>query len=136
MKMTSSPPASKLFEYSDNDNDHFIDDDKLNEDSRRIEEAASRKKACVRRHKGALLMGGPEEPDYCGMTAVEANMAREKFELERKRWREGKLLQQLWAQKTKDFKYCRLFQRLNPYSAYDRSSCGSSLAEGSHHYRS
>ena len=96
--------AMKLFEYSDDDDDdRFIYDDELNEDARRIEESASRKKVQVGRSKRLLLMNGPEEPDYHGMSVAEAQLAKETFELERKRWREGRLLEKLRKKKSEEF---------------------------------
>ena len=61
---------NSLFDYSDDEFDHLLDNTDLDEDVKRIEYADSRKRESLGRRKGTLLKGGPQEPSYEGMTAV------------------------------------------------------------------
>jgi hypothetical protein len=92
-----------LFEYSDDDFDHLLDDKELDEDAKRIEYADSRKRDTIGHLKGALLEGGPQEPSYEGMTAGKERAAREEYQNKRKKWRDQTRSERLRAKKTTDF---------------------------------
>ena len=80
-----------------------MDDKDLDEDVKRIECADSRKRDTYGRHKGALLEGGPQEPSYEGMTAAKERVAREEYQMLRKKWRDQTRSNRLQAQKTTNF---------------------------------
>jgi hypothetical protein len=50
---------TSLFDYSDDEFDHLLDDKELDEDAKRIEYANSRKRETIGHRKGTLLKGGP-----------------------------------------------------------------------------
>ncbi len=70
---------NSLFDYSDNEFDHLLDNKDLDEDVKRIEYANLRKRESLGRRKGTLLEGGPQEPSYEGMTAAEERAAIEEY---------------------------------------------------------
>jgi hypothetical protein len=70
---------NSLFDYSEDEFDHLLDDKDLDEDVKRIEYADSRKRESLGHRKGTLLKGGPQEPSYEGMTAAEERAAREEY---------------------------------------------------------
>ncbi len=94
---------TSLFEYSDDDFDHLLDNKELDEDAKRIEYANLRKRDTIGRRKGALLEGGPQEPSYEGMTAGKERVAREEYQYKRKKWRDQTRSKRLRAKKTTDF---------------------------------
>jgi hypothetical protein len=79
---------NSLFDYSDNEFDHLLDDNDLNEDVKRIEYADSRRRESLGRRKRTLLKGGPQEPSYEGMTAAKERAAREEYQILKKKWRD------------------------------------------------
>jgi len=110
------PPRqmSDMFNYSDDDDDYLFDDDELNDDSKRIEESDLRKKVPVGRRKGNLLLGGPEEPNYDGMTVSEADIARNKYLVERKKWRQLNINEKLKLSKGTEFQVSDYTGNLSP----------------------
>jgi hypothetical protein len=58
---------TSLFDYSDDEFDHLLDNKELDEDAKRIEYADLRKRETIGRRKRTLLKGGPQEPSYEGM---------------------------------------------------------------------
>ncbi len=79
---------TNLFDYSDNEFNHLLDNKELDEDAKRIEYANLRKRETIECCKGTLLKGGPQEPSYEGMTAGEEKAAREEYQNKRKKWRD------------------------------------------------
>jgi hypothetical protein len=79
---------NSLFNYSDNEFDHFLDDKDLDEDVKRIEYADSRKRESLGHRKGTPLEKGPQEPSYEGMTAAKERAAMEEYQMLRKKWRD------------------------------------------------
>jgi hypothetical protein len=67
---------TSLFEYSDDDFDHLLDNKELDEDAKRIEYAYSRKRDTIGHRKGALLKGDPQEPSYERMMDGKERVAR------------------------------------------------------------
>ncbi len=94
---------TSLFDYSDNEFDHLLDDEELDEDVKRIEYADSRKRDTIGRCKGTLLKGGPQEPSYEGMMAGKERAAREEYQNKRKKWRDQRRSKRLRAKKTTHF---------------------------------
>ncbi len=94
---------NSLFDYSDDEFDHLLDDKDLDEDVKRIEYADLRKRESLGHWKGTLLKGGPQEPSYEVMTAAKERVAREEYRLLRKKWRDQTRSNRLQAQKTTDF---------------------------------
>jgi hypothetical protein len=94
---------NSLFDYSDKEIDHLLDDKDLDEDVKRIKCANLRKRESLGRWKGTLLDGGPQEPSYEGMMAVKEKVAREEYQMLRKKWRDQRRSNRLQAQKTTDF---------------------------------
>jgi hypothetical protein len=76
---------NSLFDYSDKEIDHLLDDKDLDEDVKRIECTDSRKRESLGRRKGTILEGGPQEPSYEGMTAAKERVAREEYRMLRKK---------------------------------------------------
>jgi hypothetical protein len=70
---------NNLFNYSDDEFDHLLDDKDLDEDVKRIEYADLRKRESLGCWKGTLLEGGPQEPSYEGMTAAKERAAMEEY---------------------------------------------------------
>jgi hypothetical protein len=68
---------NSLFNYSDNEFDHLLDDKDLDEDVKRIEYADLRKRESLGHRKGTLFKGGPQEPSYEEMTAAKERAAME-----------------------------------------------------------
>ncbi len=93
---------TSLFEYSDNNFDHLLDDKELDENAKRIEYTNSRKRDTIGHRKGALLEGGSQEPSCEGMTAGKERVAREEYQYKRKKWRDQTRSKRLWAKKTTD----------------------------------
>jgi hypothetical protein len=94
---------NSLFDYSDNDFDHLLDNKDLDEDVKRIEYANSRKRESLGRWKGTILEGGPQEPSYKGMTAAKERAAREEYQMLRKKLRDQTRSDRLHTQKTTKF---------------------------------
>jgi hypothetical protein len=94
---------NSLFDYSDNEIDHLLDNKDLDEDVKRIEYANSRKRGSLGRWKGTLLKGGRQEPSYEGMMAAKERAAREEYQILRKKWRGQTKFDRLQAQKTTNF---------------------------------
>jgi hypothetical protein len=94
---------NSLFNYLDKEIDHLLDGKDLDEDVKRIECANSRKRESLGCRKGTILEGGPQEPSYEGMTAAKERVAREEYQLLRKKWRDQRRSNRLQAQKTTDF---------------------------------
>jgi hypothetical protein len=65
--------------------DHLLDNKDLDEDVKRIECADSRKRESLGRWKGTILEGGPQEPSYERMTAAKERVAREEYQMLRKK---------------------------------------------------
>ena len=72
-------------DYSDEEIDHLLDVKDLDEDVKRIECANSRKRESLGRWKGTILEGGPQEPSYERMTAAKERVAREEYQMLRKK---------------------------------------------------
>jgi hypothetical protein len=70
---------NSLFNYSDNEFDHLLDNKDLDEDVKRIEYANLRKRESLEHRKGTLLKGGPQEPSYEGVTAAKERTAMEEY---------------------------------------------------------
>jgi hypothetical protein len=83
--------------------DHLLDDKDLDEDVKRIECADSRRRESLGRRKGTILEGGPQEPSYEGVTAAKERVAREEYQMLRKKWRDQRRSNRLQAQTTTDF---------------------------------
>ncbi len=92
-----------LFDYSDNEFDHLLNNKDLDEDVKRIEYAYSRKRESIGCRKGTLLKEGPQEPSYEGMTAAKERAARKEYQNKRKKWRDQTRSNRLWAKKMTKF---------------------------------
>jgi hypothetical protein len=121
---------TSLFEYSDNDFDHLLDDKELDEDAKRIEYADSRKRDTYGRHKGALLEGGPQEPSYEGMTAGKERVARSEYQYKRKKWRDQTRSKRLQAKKMTDFNDDDFTGNLSPTLRTMSDVCAAHLERG------
>ncbi len=83
----------KVYDKTTADNLYYSDDDFLNKDfyreiddlARTIEYLDPKKVKCGRRQT-TLIQGGPQPPNYSGMTKVEKDMAKDVFEKKRKSW--------------------------------------------------
>ncbi len=105
---------TSLFDYSDDEFDHLLDDKELDEDAKRIEYANSRKREIIGHRKGTLLKGGPQEPSYEGMTAGKEKVAMEEYQNKRKKWRDETRSKRLWANNTTDFNDDDFTGKLSP----------------------
>jgi hypothetical protein len=94
---------TSLFDYSDDEFDHLLDDKELDEDAKRIEYANLRKRETIGRCKGTLLKEGPQEPSYEEMMAGKEKAARKEYQNKRKKWRDQKRSKRLQANNTTDF---------------------------------
>ncbi len=105
LSLASRKPVlpTSLFDYSDDEFDHLLDDEELDEDAKRIEYANSRNRETIGRRKETLLKGGPQEPSYEGMTAGKEKAAREEYQNKRKKWRDQTRSKRLQANNTTNF---------------------------------
>jgi hypothetical protein len=122
--------STSLFEYSDDDFDHLLDDEELDEDAKRIEYANSRKRDTIGRCKGALLEGGPQELSYEGMTAGKERVAREEYQYKKKKWRDQTRSKRLCAKKTTDFNDNDFTGNLSPTLCTMSDVCAAHLKRG------
>jgi hypothetical protein len=76
----------KGFEYSDDDDDfdHLLYDDDINDEDRRIEKMDSKSRIPTGRRRGNVIQGGPVAPNYKLMSASEASDARIEYQRLRK----------------------------------------------------
>ena len=94
----------KLFESSDNDDfDHLLNDDDINEEDRCIENMDSKLRIPTGRCQGNLIMGGPVAPNYKLMSASEASEARIEYQSLRKNYHDGIRRERLRANKGSSF---------------------------------
>jgi hypothetical protein len=121
---------TSLFNYSDNDVDHLLDNKKLDEDAKRIEYANSRKRDTIGHCKGTLLKGGPQEPSYEWMTAGKERVAREEYQNERKKWRDQTRSERLRAKKTTNFNDNDFTGNLSPTLRTMSDVCTAHLKRG------
>jgi hypothetical protein len=94
---------NSLLDYLDKEIDHLLDNKDLDEDVKRIKCADSRRRESLGHRKGTILERGPREPSYEGMTAAKERVAREDYQMLRKKWRDQRRSDRLQAQKTTDF---------------------------------
>ncbi len=121
---------TSLFDYSDDEFDHLLDDKELDEDAKRIEYADSRKRETIGRCKGTLLKGGPQEPSYEGMMAGKEKAAREEYQNKRKKWRDQMRSERLRANKTTDFNDDDFTGNLSPTLHTMSDVCAAHLKRG------
>jgi hypothetical protein len=121
---------TSLFEYSDDDFDHLLDDKELDEDAKRIEYADSRKRDTIGHCKGALLEGGPQEPSYEGMTAGKERAARKEYQNKRKKWRDQTRSERLRAKKMTNFNDDNFTGNLSPTLRTMSDVCAAHLERG------
>jgi hypothetical protein len=84
---------NKAYDKTAADDLYYSDDDFLDKDfyceidnlARTIEYLDPKKVKCVRRQT-TLIQGGPQPPDYSGMTKAEKDMAKDAFKKKRKSW--------------------------------------------------
>jgi hypothetical protein len=95
----------KEFEYSDDndDFDHLLDDDDINDEDRRIEKMASKSRIPTGRRRGNVIPGGPVAPNYKLMSASEASDARVEYQRLRKIYRDGIRRERLRGNKGESF---------------------------------
>jgi hypothetical protein len=105
---------TSLFDYSDNEFDHLLDDKELDADAKKIEYTNSRKRETIGCRKGTLLKGGPQEPSYEGMMAGEEKAAREEYQNKRKKWRDQTRSERLQANNTTNFNEYDFTGNLSP----------------------
>jgi hypothetical protein len=96
---------TKGFEYSDDDDDfdHLLDDDDINEEDKRIEKMDSKSRIPTGRRRGNLIQGGPVAPNYKLMSASEASDARIEYQSLRKTYRDGIRRERLRGNKGESF---------------------------------
>ena len=96
---------TKGFEYSDDDDDfdHLLDDDDINEEDKRIEKMDSKSRIPTGRRRGNLIQGGPVAPNYKLMSASEASDARIEYQSLRKTYRDGIRRERLRGDKGESF---------------------------------
>jgi hypothetical protein len=83
----------KAYDKTAADDLYYFDDDFLDEDfyrkidnlARTIEYSDPKKVKCGR-HRTTLIKGGPQPPDYSGMTKAEKDVAKDAFKKKRKAW--------------------------------------------------
>ncbi len=83
----------KAYDKTAADNLYYSDDDFLDKDfyceidnlARTIEYSGPKKAKCGR-CRTTLIKGGPQPPDYSGMTKAEKDVAKDAFEKKRKSW--------------------------------------------------
>ncbi len=83
----------KVYDKTATDDLYYSDDDFLDKDvypeidnlARTIEYSEPKKVKCGR-CQTTLIQGGPQPPDYSGMTKVEKDMAKGAFKKKRKSW--------------------------------------------------
>ena len=73
----------------DDDFDHLLCDDDIDEEDRRIEKMDSKSRIPTGRRRGNLIQGGPVAPNYELMSASEASDARIEYQSLRKAYRDG-----------------------------------------------
>jgi hypothetical protein len=95
----------KGFESSDYDDDfdHLLYDDDINEEDRRIEKMDSKSRIPTGRRRGNLIQGGPVAPNYKLMSASEASEARIEYQNLRKTYRDGIRRERLRGNKGESF---------------------------------
>jgi hypothetical protein len=93
----------KGFESDDDDFDHLLNDDDIDEEDRRIEKMDSKSKIPSGRRRGNLIQGGPVAPNYKLMSASEANEARIEYQSLRKTYRDGIRRERLRGNKGESF---------------------------------
>jgi hypothetical protein len=95
----------KGFEYSDDDEDfdHLLYDDDINDEDRRIEKMDSKLRIPTGRRRGTVIQGGPVAPNYKVMSASEASDARIEYQRLRKIYRDGIRRERLRGNKGKSF---------------------------------
>ncbi len=121
---------TSLFEYSDNDFDHLLDNKELDEDAKTIEYANSRKRDTIGCRKGAPLKGGPQELSYEGMMAGKERVAREKYQYKRKKWSDQTRSKRMRAKKTTDFNDDDFTGNLSPTLHTMSDVCAAHLERG------
>jgi hypothetical protein len=121
---------TSLFNYSDDEFDHLLDDKELDEDAKRIEYADSRMKDTIGHRKETLLKGGPQEPSYEGMTAGKERAAREEYQNTRKKWRDQTRSERLRAKKTTNFNDDDFMGNLSPTLRTMSDVCTAHLKRG------
>jgi len=93
----------KLFSSDDDDFDHLLNDDDINEEVRRIKNMDSKSRIPTGRSRGNLIMGGPVAPNYKLMSASEASEARIEYQSSCKNYRDGICRERLRANKGSSF---------------------------------
>jgi hypothetical protein len=121
---------TSLFNYSDDEFDHLLDDKELDEDAKRIEYTDLRKRETIGHHKGTLLKGGPQEPSYEGMMAGKEKVAREEYQNKRKKWRDQTRSERLRANKMTNFNDNDFTGNLSPTLGTMSDVCAAHLERG------
>jgi hypothetical protein len=132
LRLAAGKPVlpTSLFYFSDNEFDHLLDDEEVDEDAKKIEYTDSRKRETIGRCKGTLLKGGPQEPSYEGMMAGEEKAAREEYQNKRKKWRDQTRSERLWANKTTSFNDDDFTGNMSPTLRTMSDVCAAHLKRG------
>jgi hypothetical protein len=93
----------KGFESDDDDFDHLLNDDDIDDEDRRIKKMDSKSRIPSGRRRGNLIHGGPAAPNYKLMSASEANEARIEYQSLRKTYRDGIRRERLRGNKGESF---------------------------------
>jgi len=95
----------KGFEYSNDDDefDHLLYDDDINDEDRRIEKMDSKLRIPTGRRRGNVIQGGPVAPNYKLMSASEASDARIEYQRLQKIYRDGIRRERLRGNKGESF---------------------------------
>ena len=93
----------KLFSSDDDDFDHLLNDDDINEEVRRIKNMDSKSRIPTGRRRGNLIMGGPVASNYKFMSASEASEARSEYQSLCKNYRDGICHERLRGNKGSSF---------------------------------